>query len=277
MIVRSVRVGIPVLGAINAVAREAQAPTAAEFAKLGNELAVGVPLDQAVVNMAVADGAARIQFFATAFGLQAQTGGGLSETLENLADLSASGSRCVSEGMPCPPRRGPARLMLGALPVVMGGGLWLLNPAYMGLLFNTSMGHKYLGCGRRLAELRRFRDAYHHQQEPIVRGPLLLSSAGVGACLFIALAFVLLREIQRQQRLSRRVQMSRGVPPPKNAAAREVLQVAWTRFVSMLGQLMLRSGLVSARTRAELELTLASAGLRGRAASNCSSAARWLC
>lgn len=96
-----------------------------------------------------------------------------------------------------------------------------------------------------------------------MRSPLLLSSAGVGACLFIALAFVLLREIERQQRLARRVQMSRGVPPPKNAAAREVLQVAWWRFVSMLGQVLLRSGLVSARTRAELELTLGSAGLRG--------------
>ena len=96
-----------------------------------------------------------------------------------------------------------------------------------------------------------------------MRSPLLLSSAGAGACLFLALAFVLLRKIQRQQRLSRRVQMSRGVPPPKNATGRQIVQVAWRRFVSMLGQVLLRSGLVSARTRAELELTLGSAGLRG--------------
>ena len=106
---RSVRVGIPVLGAINSVAREAQEPTAAEFAKLGNELAVGVPLDQAVVNMASRTELPEYRFFATAIGLQAQTGGGSSETLENLADLSASGSRYVSAGTPCPPRRGPAR------------------------------------------------------------------------------------------------------------------------------------------------------------------------
>lgn len=36
-------------------------------------------------------------------------------------------------------------LMLGALPVVMGGGLSLLNPAYMSLLFRTSMGQTILG------------------------------------------------------------------------------------------------------------------------------------
>ena len=52
MIVRSVRVGIPVLGAINGVAREAATPTSVEFSRLASELAVGVPLDEAVVSMA---------------------------------------------------------------------------------------------------------------------------------------------------------------------------------------------------------------------------------
>jgi len=145
MIVRSVRVGIPVLGAINSVAREAQEPTAAEFAKLGNELAVGVPLDQAVVNMASRTELPEYRFFATAIGLQAQTGGGLSETLENLADLIRKRVALRQRGHALSSEARTSALMLGALPVVMGGGLWLLNPAYMGLLFNTSMGHKILG------------------------------------------------------------------------------------------------------------------------------------
>jgi tight adherence protein C len=93
---------------------------------------------------------------------------------------------------------------------------------------------------------------------------LLLWGAGSAACVFVVLASLLLREMQRRHRLAVRVQMSKGVAPLKNPTTREVFNAAWTRFISMLGQLLLRSGLVSARTRAELELTLASAGLRGR-------------
>jgi tight adherence protein B len=146
MIVRSVRVGIPVLGAINAVAREAQEPTSTEFAKLGSELAVGVPLEQAVVNLASRTELAEYRFFATAIGLQAQTGGGLSETLENLADLIRKRIALRQRGHALSSEARTSSLMLGALPIVMGGGLWLLNPAYMALLFNTSMGQKIFGA-----------------------------------------------------------------------------------------------------------------------------------
>jgi tight adherence protein C len=112
--------------------------------------------------------------------------------------------------------------------------------------------------------LRRIRDANHHKEEPVMSRSLLLWGAGAAACVFVTFALLMLRKMQRQHRLALRVQMSKGVPPPRNATSSEVLKAAWTRFISMLGQLLLRSGLVSARTRAELELTLASAGLRGR-------------
>jgi tight adherence protein B len=145
MIVRSVRVGIPVLGAINGVVREAPTPTSVEFARLGNELAVGVPLDQAVMNMALRVELSEYRFFATAIGLQAQTGGGLSETLENLAELIRKRIALRQRGHALSSEARTSALMLGALPVVMGGGLSLLNPAYMSLLFRTSMGHTILG------------------------------------------------------------------------------------------------------------------------------------
>ncbi|GAC1340313.1 MAG: hypothetical protein NVSMB18_10080 [Acetobacteraceae bacterium] len=145
MIVRSVRVGIPVLGAINGVVREAPAPTSEEFARFGEELTVGVPLDQAVMNMAVRVELSEYRFFATAIGLQAQTGGGLSETLENLADLIRKRIALRQRGHALSSEARTSAMMLGALPIVMGGGLSLLNPAYMSLLFRTSMGHTIIG------------------------------------------------------------------------------------------------------------------------------------
>jgi tight adherence protein B len=146
MIVRSVRVGMPVLGAITTVAREAQAPTAIEFTRLANDLAVGVPLDEATIHMGKRNDLSEYRFFATAIGLQAQTGGGLSETLENLADLIRKRLALRERGHALSSEARTSSLILAALPIVMGSGLWALNPNYMSVLFTTGMGHKILGA-----------------------------------------------------------------------------------------------------------------------------------
>lgn len=107
--------------------------------------------------------------------------------------------------------------------------------------------------------------AKHHQKKLDLTREWFLPLAGLGILLFIGAAFILLGMLLRQQRLTVRMQMSRGIAPSEDAGnQREALRHAWTRVVRALGQLILRTGLLSSRTRAELELTLASAGLRGR-------------
>jgi tight adherence protein C len=93
---------------------------------------------------------------------------------------------------------------------------------------------------------------------------LFLGTTGVGALLLIAAAFALLQVTLRQQRLATRMQMTRGQAPPPAPTQGEMLKGAWSRVLAALGQMFLRTGLLSARTRAELEMTLMSAGLRGR-------------
>ena len=74
MIVRAVRVGIPVTDSIQAVGRELEAPTGPEFARLADELAMGVLLQDALRAMAERNGMQEYRFFATALALQSQTG-----------------------------------------------------------------------------------------------------------------------------------------------------------------------------------------------------------
>jgi tight adherence protein B len=146
MIVRSVRVGIPVLGAITAVARDAQPPTSLEFTRFANELAVGVPLDEAAAEIGTRNGVSEYRFFAIAIGLQARAGGGLSETLENLADLIRKRLALRERGHALSSEARTSALILGGLPVVMGTGLWAINPGYMAVMFSTGMGHKLLAA-----------------------------------------------------------------------------------------------------------------------------------
>jgi tight adherence protein C len=97
-----------------------------------------------------------------------------------------------------------------------------------------------------------------------VSRPVLLWAAAATMMVAMLASIIILRQLERQRRLVVRMQLCRGIAPAPEASTRQVLGKAWRRFIAALGQVLLRSGLVSARTRAELELTLASAGLRGR-------------
>ena len=146
MIVRSVRVGIPVLEAVRAVARESPEPTGPEFARLVDQVSIGVPLDEAVLEMASRCGIAEYRFFATALTLQNQTGGTLSETLDNLADVIRKRVALAAKGKALASEARTSAMVLGALPIVTGGGLWALNPGYVGMMFTDPTGRKLFGA-----------------------------------------------------------------------------------------------------------------------------------
>ncbi len=144
MIVRSVRVGIPVQEAIRTVAREAPQPTGPEFARLVEQASVGVSQEEAMNDMARRAGLPEYRFFATAIALQNQTGGALSEMLENLADVIRKRSALKAKALAMTSEAKTTAAVLAALPLVMGGLLWMMNPAYIALLFNDDTGHTLL-------------------------------------------------------------------------------------------------------------------------------------
>jgi tight adherence protein B len=146
MIVRSVRVGIPVMEAMRAVAREMPDPTGPEFIRLVDQISIGVALDDAVMEMANRCSLAEYRFFATALSLQNQTGGTLSETLENLADVIRKRVALAAKGKALAAEARTSAMVLAAMPIVTGGGLWALNPGYVGLLFKDSAGRTLFGA-----------------------------------------------------------------------------------------------------------------------------------
>jgi tight adherence protein B len=140
MIVRSIRVGIPVLEAVRAVSREIPAPTGTEFGRLMNQVAIGASLEDAVTGLARRGGLPEYRFFATALSLQNQTGGTLSETLENLADVIRKRAALRAKGHAMTSEARSSAMILAALPVFTGGLLYLLNPPYIMLLFTDPSG-----------------------------------------------------------------------------------------------------------------------------------------
>ena len=144
MIVRAVRVGVPVGNAVAVVAREARAPTADEFKDVAEAVAIGRPLTEALVAMAERNSLTEYRFFATALSLQSRAGGGLTETLEILADTIRKRVAAKQRGAALASEARTSCYVLGALPFVVGGMLFLINPGYMSVLITTTSGNRLL-------------------------------------------------------------------------------------------------------------------------------------
>jgi tight adherence protein B len=145
MIVRAVRVGIPVAEAVRGVSQDAQPPTAGEFARLSDQLSVGVALPEALRDLAERNSLPEYRFFATALTLQAQTGGGLSETLEGLADVIRKRVALMARGHALAAEARTSAGILSALPILAGLALAVLNPTYASVLVLEPSGRKVLG------------------------------------------------------------------------------------------------------------------------------------
>jgi tight adherence protein B len=95
--------------------------------------------------MAQRTGLPEYQFFATALSLQAQTGGGLTETLENLADVIRKRVALRSKAYALASEARASSMVLAALPFVSGLGLAVLSPDYVGVLVFEENGRNLLG------------------------------------------------------------------------------------------------------------------------------------
>ena len=146
MVVRGVRVGIPVGEAIGAISRDSASPTAPEFTRVVEQLAIGVPLDEALRVMAERNGLPEYRFFATALSLQSQTGGSLSETLEGLADTIRKRVAARARGYALAAEARTSANVLTALPPLLFVALWFMNPHYVTALLFEPVGHMILAA-----------------------------------------------------------------------------------------------------------------------------------
>jgi tight adherence protein B len=147
MIVRSVRVGVPVHEGIRMVCREAEEPTQGEFRQLLEEMTIGVPLDVALRATAERTGIPEYRFFATAVALQMQTGGGLSEALEVLADVVRRRLTLSERGYALTSEARSSAIVLSALPFLVALLITFTSPGYLDVLFDTPTGNKMLTIG----------------------------------------------------------------------------------------------------------------------------------
>ena len=93
---------------------------------------------------------------------------------------------------------------------------------------------------------------------------LLLSSGAAFMLMLVGSGMMMLRQSRHQERFAVRVRLIHGQAPAAKAAPEpDAIRMATMRAIASLGELFLRSGVLPARTRTELENTLAASGLHG--------------
>lgn len=140
MLVRAVRAGLPVSQAISSAAAELSGPVAHEFQRISDELAIGTDFATALANAAVRVKLQEFDFFVVTLALQRQTGGRLTEVLENLSQIIRGRSDMRAKVRALTADGRASSNVIGGLPIVAAAALFVLNPAYITRLVDDPAG-----------------------------------------------------------------------------------------------------------------------------------------
>jgi len=147
VMVRGLKSGLPITEMVGNVAQDFDGPVGAEFTRMANALTIGNNLEDALWETAERIDVAEFNFLAVSVGLQRETGGNLTETLRNLSDLLRKRQQMRLKIKALSAEARASAYIIGALPFVMLGVLYVMNPDYIGQLFTTTTGNFMLAGG----------------------------------------------------------------------------------------------------------------------------------
>lgn len=144
VIVRGVKSGLPLNQCLRIIAAESPEPLKAEFQQLCDGQAMGVPLDQSLQRLYDRMPLPEVNFFAIVLSIQQKTGGNLSESLGNLSSVLRSRKLMKEKVKALSAEAKASAMIIGSLPICVGGLVYFTRPAYIGILFTDPMGHLIL-------------------------------------------------------------------------------------------------------------------------------------
>jgi tight adherence protein B len=137
---RAVRAGHAFSAGMKMVADELDEPVGPEFRKAFDEQNYGLPLKESLNNLAERIPILDVRFFSTAVLIQRETGGNLSEILDNLANVVRERFKIRRQVRVHTAHGRFTGYVLMALPAFLAIALFFINPSHMRLLFEEQLG-----------------------------------------------------------------------------------------------------------------------------------------
>lgn len=146
LIVRATRAGIPVTEAIHAAGQEVAEPVRSEFRRIADAAAIGVDLKDALREASQRVRLPDFDFLVVSLIVQRETGGQLAETLGNLSDLLRRRKEMRLKVKALTAEGRMSAKIVGALPFIAAGGIFVIDPGYVMLLVDDPLGNILLAA-----------------------------------------------------------------------------------------------------------------------------------
>jgi len=135
LLVRGLRSGLPITETLGVVSSELPGPVGEEFKLVTDRIKVGKTMEEALQDTADRLDMAEFSFFCITLAIQRETGGNLSETLANLADVLRKRAQMKLKIRAMSSESKASAYIIGALPFIVFGLIYWINPSYMGQFF----------------------------------------------------------------------------------------------------------------------------------------------
>ncbi|MCG8451029.1 MAG: type II secretion system F family protein [Pirellulales bacterium] len=147
LVARALRAGHSLAAGFHLVAMESSDPIAAEFGRVFEEQNLGIPFEEALLNLTERVPNLDLKFFVTAVVLQRQTGGDLAEILDKIGHLIRERFQIWGQVQALTGEGRLSGIVLLALPPLLFITVYRMNPDYIQLLFTDDLGKKMLIAG----------------------------------------------------------------------------------------------------------------------------------
>ena len=141
MVIRMLRAGVPITGAVRTVGDEATPPVSDVFTNLADQMAIGITFEDALAVAGERIGLPDFRFFVVAVALQRATGGNLASTLEILSEIMRKRRAMRLKAKAVTGEVRMSAYVLGSMPFFVIGGLLLVTPDYLQPLIADSRGN----------------------------------------------------------------------------------------------------------------------------------------
>jgi tight adherence protein B len=140
IIVRGIKAGLPLGDTIRIAAAESPEPVKSEFRRVVEGLSLGMTLPEAVDRMAQRVPIAETNFFSIVIAIQGKAGGNLSEAIGNLSRVLRERKKMKGKISAMSMEAKASAAIIGAVPFLVVGALYVSSPVYVSLLWTTTHG-----------------------------------------------------------------------------------------------------------------------------------------
>ncbi len=131
LMVRGLRSGLPISETITIVANEVHGPVGEEFQIVSDKMRIGRTMEAALQDTADRLGTPEFQFFLISLAIQLETGGNLTETLSNLADVLRKRAAMKLKIKAMSSESKASAWIVGSLPFIVFILILFINGSYM--------------------------------------------------------------------------------------------------------------------------------------------------